>query len=109
MWFCFFLEPTSALDPDSAEKVENDLKNYACIWITHDARQAERVGTGKLTLTKPDENEEEEEEGEQHEQEDGGLHVPIITGDDENEDQRKHKKFRLSPSAILDRLPIDLT
>ncbi|KAJ8660807.1 hypothetical protein O0I10_003450 [Lichtheimia ornata] len=103
-------EPTSALDPDSAEKVENDLKNYACIWITHDARQAERVGTGKLTLTKPDENEQEEDEGEQHEQEEGGLHVPIVTtADDDNEDQRKHKKFRLSPSAILDRLPIDLT
>lgn len=103
------LEPTSALDPDSAEKVEKDLKNYACIWITHDARQAERVGTGKLALTKPDENEQEDQDEQQPEQQDGGLHVPMITGNDDEEDHHKHKKFRLSPSAILDRLPIDLT
>ncbi|KAL1926766.1 hypothetical protein VTP01DRAFT_5412 [Rhizomucor pusillus] len=49
-------EPTSALDPESAEKVENDLKKHACIWITHDPQQAVRVGTGELSLSSPPES-----------------------------------------------------
>ncbi|KAG1444928.1 hypothetical protein G6F56_010103 [Rhizopus delemar] len=46
-------EPTSALDPESIELVEKTLKGKTCVWITHDPKQQERVGTNTLTLSKP--------------------------------------------------------
>ncbi|KAG1320524.1 hypothetical protein G6F62_011291 [Rhizopus arrhizus] len=49
-------EPTSALDPESIELVERTLKNKTCIWITHDPKQQERVGSHTLTLSKPDQS-----------------------------------------------------
>ncbi|CEG76012.1 hypothetical protein RMATCC62417_10973 [Rhizopus microsporus] len=45
-------EPTSALDPESIQLVEKTLKTKTCIWITHDPKQQERVGTHSLTLAK---------------------------------------------------------
>lgn len=50
------IEPTSALDPESIELVERTLKNKTCIWITHDPKQQERVGSHTLTLSKPDQS-----------------------------------------------------
>lgn len=47
-----FVEPTSALDPESIQLVEKTLKTKTCIWITHDPKQQERVGTQSLTLAK---------------------------------------------------------
>ncbi|KAJ1652185.1 hypothetical protein IWQ61_007416 [Dispira simplex] len=43
-------EPTSALDPQSTRLVEATLRDYTCLWITHDPHQAERVATQFLDL-----------------------------------------------------------
>ncbi|KAJ1966944.1 hypothetical protein IWQ62_002150 [Dispira parvispora] len=43
-------EPTSALDPQSTRLVEDTLRDYTCLWITHDPQQAERVATKYLDL-----------------------------------------------------------
>jgi ABC-type iron transport system FetAB ATPase subunit len=43
-------EPTSALDAESTLLVENTLKKYTCIWVSHDLMQADRVATKKLSL-----------------------------------------------------------
>jgi ABC-type phosphate transport system ATPase subunit len=57
-----FIEPTSALDPESTLMVENTLKGRTCIWITHSPQQEERVATRSLVLprlaysTKDEEN-----------------------------------------------------
>lgn len=37
-------EPTSHLDADSARAVEHTLAGVTGVWVTHDERQAERVG-----------------------------------------------------------------
>ncbi|KAF9366375.1 hypothetical protein BGX34_003654 [Mortierella sp. NVP85] len=45
------LEPTSALDEESCNMVENTLGEYNCIWITHNPPQAKRISTaGTLTM-----------------------------------------------------------
>ncbi|KAI8137856.1 P-loop containing nucleoside triphosphate hydrolase protein [Fennellomyces sp. T-0311] len=85
-------EPTSALDPDSAEKVESDLKKFACIWVTHDDRQADRVATKRIKLTR--------------------SHPPTPADSDTEQEQLTtppHRSRRLSPSAIRDRLAVDMT
>ncbi|KAI9275445.1 P-loop containing nucleoside triphosphate hydrolase protein [Phascolomyces articulosus] len=89
-------EPTSALDPDSAEKVEQSLKQFSCIWITHDSRQANRVGTRQIHLTR--------------------SHPPTpADSDNEDEDhllsmpESPHRSRRLSPSAFRGGLPVDIT
>ena len=43
-------EPTGALDPDAVAAVEASLRERSCIWVTHDAAQAARVGDAVLTL-----------------------------------------------------------
>ncbi|CAG8735952.1 8229_t:CDS:2, partial [Acaulospora morrowiae] len=43
-------EPTSALDPTTCLLVEESLKEYACIWVTHDVEQEKRVSTHKFVL-----------------------------------------------------------
>ncbi|KAI8330772.1 P-loop containing nucleoside triphosphate hydrolase protein, partial [Chlamydoabsidia padenii] len=45
-------EPTSALDPDTIAKVEETLKARTCLWITHDPKQQQRVGTNTLEMKK---------------------------------------------------------
>ncbi|KAI8922106.1 P-loop containing nucleoside triphosphate hydrolase protein, partial [Powellomyces hirtus] len=43
-------EPTSALDPDACARVEETLKEYTCIWVTHSQEQENRMATAILTL-----------------------------------------------------------
>ncbi|KAI8801892.1 ATP-binding cassette transporter [Cladochytrium replicatum] len=43
-------EPTSALDLDSCLQVEETLKRFNCIWITHSSEQEERTATTTLSL-----------------------------------------------------------
>ncbi|KAJ1918963.1 hypothetical protein IWQ60_007367 [Tieghemiomyces parasiticus] len=43
-------EPTSALDPTSAREVERTLRDYTCLWVTHDPNQAHRVGDRIMKL-----------------------------------------------------------
>ncbi|KAI9499464.1 P-loop containing nucleoside triphosphate hydrolase protein [Zychaea mexicana] len=101
-------EPTSALDPDSAGKVEETLKKFACIWITHDARQADRVATRHIKLTRsqppsPGDSENEHDNDDQHQ-------VQVLTvPQDQDQDQQKKKSRRLSPSAFRGGLPVDVT
>ncbi|NIE75890.1 ATP-binding cassette domain-containing protein [Pantoea sp. Ap-967] len=53
-----FDEPTSALDPQSVTAVEALVMNWfnespgarACLWVTHDHQQAQRIGTRTLTM-----------------------------------------------------------
>ncbi|KAI9312901.1 P-loop containing nucleoside triphosphate hydrolase protein [Dichotomocladium elegans] len=84
-------EPTSALDPDSAQKVEKDLMEYPCVWITHDAKQAERVGSGTIKLTR--------------------SHAPTPSEPSEIDDLPPPEllRQRFSPSYIRDRLAVDMT
>lgn len=43
-------EPTAALDPDSRDAVEADLRCRTALWVTHDPTQAERVADRVLDL-----------------------------------------------------------
>ncbi|CAG8457088.1 5849_t:CDS:2 [Paraglomus occultum] len=47
-------EPTSALDSETCFLVEESLKEYACIWVTHDREQERRVAHKTLRLEKQD-------------------------------------------------------
>lgn len=44
-------EPTSSLDPVAVEQVEATLRRVTAVWVTHDARQAERIGSHTLALS----------------------------------------------------------
>ncbi|CAG8637448.1 425_t:CDS:2 [Racocetra persica] len=44
-------EPTSALDPTTCLLVEETLKKYTCIWVTHNMEQENRVATHRLVLS----------------------------------------------------------
>lgn len=57
-----FIEPTSALDPESTLLVENTLKGRTCIWITHSPQQEERVATRSLVLPRLAYNTKDEED-----------------------------------------------
>lgn len=47
----YTLEPTSALDEDSCEKVEKTLGQLNCLWVTHNPQQAHRINTaGELVM-----------------------------------------------------------
>lgn len=57
---CRYLEPTSALDPDTSARVENYLKSEikaagsnlkALVWVTHSEEQGRRVGTRFIQLS----------------------------------------------------------
>ncbi|CAG8784170.1 6236_t:CDS:2, partial [Dentiscutata erythropus] len=41
-------EPTSALDPTTCLLVERTLKDYTCIWVTHNMEQENRVSNHRL-------------------------------------------------------------
>ncbi|KAG9299529.1 hypothetical protein G9A89_020700 [Geosiphon pyriformis] len=43
-------EPTSALDPQTCLLVEETLREYACIWVTHNPEQEKRVAARTLRL-----------------------------------------------------------
>ncbi|CAG8474528.1 6585_t:CDS:2 [Funneliformis mosseae] len=43
-------EPTSALDPDTCLLVEESLKEYACILVTHNPEQERRIATNSFML-----------------------------------------------------------
>ncbi|CAI2162964.1 16728_t:CDS:2 [Funneliformis geosporum] len=43
-------EPTSALDPDTCLLVEEALKEYACILVTHNPEQERRIATTSIRL-----------------------------------------------------------
>jgi len=43
-------EPTSALDPNTSLLVEESLKEYACIIVTHNPEQERRIATRTLRL-----------------------------------------------------------
>ncbi|CAG8628573.1 25470_t:CDS:2 [Gigaspora margarita] len=43
-------EPTSALDPTTCLLVERTLKEYTCIWVTHNMEQENRVSNHRLVL-----------------------------------------------------------
>ncbi|KAJ3107425.1 hypothetical protein HK100_003586 [Physocladia obscura] len=43
-------EPTSALDPDTTLLVEDSLKNFNCLWITHSPEQEKRVSSACLSF-----------------------------------------------------------
>lgn len=50
-------EPTAALDPDNAARVEETLlaakaQGTSLIWVTHDKRQAERIAARRIILEK---------------------------------------------------------
>ena len=88
------------MDPDSAEKVEESLKEFACIWITHDSRQADRVGTRHITLTRSQPSTPTESEYENNQQ---------LTMPDQLQEPQKQRSRRLSPSAFRGGLPVDIT
>ena len=54
------LEPTSALDPQTADLVEKSLLSNPCIkiWVTHNPAQEQRVATESLHLNGVDSVEE---------------------------------------------------
>ncbi|KAI7854948.1 P-loop containing nucleoside triphosphate hydrolase protein, partial [Circinella umbellata] len=93
-------EPTSALDPDSAGKVEESLKKFACIWITHDSRQADRVGTRHITLSRSHPSTPTDSEYEENQQ----VNMPK-----RQQEQQPQRSRRLSPSAFRGGLPVDIT
>ena len=50
-------EPTASLDADSVEQIELMIRNWhqksperACVWVTHDVRQAARMGSRRLRM-----------------------------------------------------------
>ncbi|CAG8661291.1 12464_t:CDS:2 [Ambispora leptoticha] len=49
-------EPTSALDHQTCLLVEESLREYACIWVTHDPEQEKRVATKTLKLERLGDN-----------------------------------------------------
>jgi len=50
-------EPTSALDPQTCSLVEETLREYTCIWVTHNPEQEKRVATKTVRLEKRGEDE----------------------------------------------------
>lgn len=45
-----FIEPTSALDPATCLLVEETLKEYTCILVTHNPEQEKRLATNSLKM-----------------------------------------------------------
>lgn len=56
----FCVEPTSALDETSCDRVEKTLKqmNCVCVWVTHNPQQAQRISSAGTLVMRGGDNSE---------------------------------------------------